>query len=72
MENLHNRFDGQSILILDTCIWLNFLKTVNLDSVIFKKLSELLHERDIVLFTPKQVIEEWDRNQPEVIRRRGR
>ncbi|MDA1612175.1 PIN domain-containing protein [Bacillus cereus] len=69
MENLHNRFDGQSILILDTCIWLNFLKTVNLDSVIFKKLSELLHERDIVLFTPKQVIEEWDRNQPEVMKR---
>lgn len=69
MENSPRETITTPVLILDTCVWLNFLKTVDLDMVNFKKLSELFREKDILLFTPKQIIVEWNRNQPEVMKR---
>ncbi|MEH7049897.1 PIN domain-containing protein [Bacillus pseudomycoides] len=59
----------KTALILDTCVWCNFLQNRDWDFTIFRNLSQLVKEDEVILFVPEQVAIEWDRNYQSILDR---
>ncbi|EMX0193199.1 DUF4935 domain-containing protein [Bacillus cereus] len=66
---MERRYINKTALILDTCVWCNFLQNREWDFTMFKTLNQLLKEEEIILFVPEQVKIEWERNYNTVIER---
>lgn len=54
-------------LILDTNIWLNFLKGGKEEINTFRKMKKMMDQSKIILFTPEQVMVEWNHHHKHIL-----